>query len=286
MSDKVNCFLIGAQKSGSTALAKYIEQIDDVCVSSPKATNYFNSLFNKSFQVSTYDEYKKAFTKKNVKYYCDASDCYHADVNALIKIKQYNENAKVIFITRNISNMIESLHEHLLWAGYQDCHDLNEAWFNGYKASGKYKSYLDYKWISSIGTQAKIAFDLFGDNLIIVNSAELRNNPLHVVNKICDFLEVDQLDKVDKVVANESVRSKSKLISTINNVISPKIKTWVKLKLNSKGVELDGVIRKLNKSKKPKAKIKTTFNDDIELHVQQQNKILSQVMSYYESNNS
>lgn len=286
MSDKVNCFLIGAQKSGSTALAKYLEQIEDVCVSSPKATNYFNSSFYKSFQITRYQEYRDSFKKKNVKYFCDASDCYHADLNALNKIKQYNEDAKVIFITREISSMIESLHEHLLWAGYQDNHDINEAWNNSYKASGKYRSYLDYKWISSIGTHAKFAYDIFGKNLLIIDSADLRKDPLKVINQICEFLELEKLKEVREVVANEGVNSKSVLLSKVNNLIPPALKTWLKLKFDSKGIKLDGVTRKLNKSKGNKERNKVILNENIKHHIKQQDMLLSQVISYYESNDN
>ncbi|WP_102409616.1 sulfotransferase domain-containing protein [Vibrio cyclitrophicus] len=290
MSDKVNCFLIGAQKSGSTALARYMEQIDKVCVSSPKATNYFNHSFYKSFQIKSYSEYKNTFKNKKAKYFCDASDCYHADSESLAKIKKYNENAKVIFIIRELSSMIVSLHEHLVWAGYQKEHDLNRAWSNGERASGKYKEYLDYKGITSIGNQAQVAYDLFGDNLLILSSSELREQPLKVINRICKFLDVEELDKIEKVVVNERVRRKSKIISLINNIIPSTIKTRIKISLNSKGIEIDGIVRKINMSKKTekegKIEKKIVIDKNIQLHIDKQNKIISNVMSKYESSTS
>ena len=48
---KVNLFLVGAQKSGSTALAEYLSQHNDIEVSTPKAPNYFSDLFVKSYSL-------------------------------------------------------------------------------------------------------------------------------------------------------------------------------------------------------------------------------------------
>ena len=39
----VNFFIVGAPKSGTTSLYKYLDQHEDICMSSIKEPNYFSS---------------------------------------------------------------------------------------------------------------------------------------------------------------------------------------------------------------------------------------------------
>jgi len=67
----VNFFIVGAPKSGTTSLYKYLDQHKDICMSSIKEPNYFSSeelnrqdLYYKSKVVSNIDSYNKLFVKK------------------------------------------------------------------------------------------------------------------------------------------------------------------------------------------------------------------------------
>jgi len=278
---KVNLFLVGAQKSGSTALAEYLSQHNDIEVSTPKAPNYFSDLFVKSYSLNVYEEYKRCF-KKESKYLCDASDCYHADIDALEKIKTYNSDAKLIMAIRNPYKMLVSLHEHLLWAGYEDIDDLNEAWsLQGERRNGellpKYcpsSSFLDYKSLCSVGEHSRNAVNIFGrSNVLFIKTSNLKNNPIEVMKDITAFLEIDQPLEIKAVSSNEAVRAKFKFLTVLNRNIPPYIKVWVKNILLKIGFNIDGKFKSLNGIKITKGEeaypfsdhIKESINNDIDL---------------------
>jgi hypothetical protein len=278
---KVNLFLVGAQKSGSTALAEYLSQHNEIEVSMPKAPNYFSELFVKAYSIKKYKQYKQCF-KKDAKYLCDASDCYHADIEALKKIKAYNSNAKIIMVLRNPYSMLGSLHDHLIWAGYENIEDLNAAWAAQlHRKVGelvpKYcpsTSFLDYHSLCSIGQHCKNILNIFYlDNVFFVKTTELKKNPTGVMKSITDFLELDEIRDVKKVSSNESVKERLKILTVLNRKFPSFLKVKIKNIFMGLGVNLDGKFRSLNGVKLIKSNvdypfskdIKCSFNKDIEL---------------------
>lgn len=255
---KVNLFLIGNQKSGSTALAEYLDQHPRICLSKPKATNYFDRTFEKSYKVTTEEAYMKAFSNMKANYLCDASDSYHVDINTLKRIFAYNPDSKILVILRNPFSMLKSLHEHVLWAGYEDIEDINDAWSAyqereagfGVPAGCPSISYLNYSSNCSIGSQLKNLYSIFPDeNIYVCQSEDLRHDRLSVLNGIFDFLDLPGLDYIEEVNANEAVREKSRTLTLINRKIPVQVKMYLKNIFLKFGINLDGSFRKLNGAK-------------------------------------
>lgn len=265
MADNVNLFLIGAQKSGSTALASFLDQHSDISVSRPKAPNYFNRKFKKDFQITSLKEYHNLFDFSKM-YQCDASDCYHADPTALRMIYEYNPSAKVIMILRDPLKMMISLHSHLMWAGYEDEENLNKAFaMESSRRLGselprrcKDPAFIFYRDLCGIGDQIELLIDIFGrEKLLFLVSQDLKNNPVECMNNIFDWLAVPPYS-IDESSGfkNESVRPRFKIISEFNGMISPRFKTSIKMLLIRLGINADGLMRRVNGVK---LKSKTEF---------------------------
>jgi hypothetical protein len=256
--NKVNLFLVGNQKSGSTALAKYLDQHDDVCVSSPKATNYFSNLFVKSYRLNEYSKYKASFKIIESRYFCDASDCYHADKKAIEDIYRYNSDAKIVVVVRNPFSMLNSLHQHLVWAGYEDINNVNEAWHQYVIREGGKNiprdcpslSFLNYRSICSVGSQMEYILKIFPrENVMVCFTEDLKFSKERVLGEIFKFLDLKELKSIVNINTNEAVEERSRLLTKINRRIPSGVKVALKNFSAALGYELDGKFRVLNGKK-------------------------------------
>lgn len=256
--DKVNLFLIGAQKSGSTALAGYLSQHPSISTPIIKAPNFFNTRYYKSFQIKNIDEYLGLYDFSKT-YQLDPSDCYHSDVEALKKIKKYNCNARIVMIIREPASMLRSLHQHLLWTGHEDEPNLNIAFsLVGDRRNGSNipkgcidPTYLKYSEMCNVGEQVRMILELFDrKNVFFVSSRQLKENKFSCVDGIFQWLSLDNVELNDALIEkNVAVVPRYKLLTTVNNMVSPKLKTYLKLKLGHLGVNLEGIMRKVNGKK-------------------------------------
>jgi len=119
---RVNLFIIGEQKCGTTSLYKLITKNKNVLAASSKECHYFNTLkftddinyknYHKMFRHSVYEKYT---------YLLDASPDYLSDGNVSQNLYSYNPDSRIIITLRNpvkrfisaynfyFSNIIENL---------------------------------------------------------------------------------------------------------------------------------------------------------------------------------
>mgnify|MGYP001039594356 CR=1 FL=1 len=97
---KVNLFLLGCQKSGTTSLAQYLSRAPEIHVPKIKEIQFFSN--------DTYFEkglaYFHSFFPKNADthvYLCDASPQYIASISALTRLAAYNPDAKFLLVLRD-----------------------------------------------------------------------------------------------------------------------------------------------------------------------------------------
>jgi hypothetical protein len=123
---KVNLFLVGAPKCGTTTLADILGQFDEIFLPSVKEPHHFEEIVNRGIKSRrAYEElYKKG---SNSKFRLDASTGYLYCEKAIENIIKYNHEAKFIICLRDPLRMITSLHGHALRGGYEDVMDVNEA---------------------------------------------------------------------------------------------------------------------------------------------------------------
>jgi hypothetical protein len=109
MSDsKVNLFLVGAAKSGTTSLAAMLDRHDDVGLGISKEPFFFID----GYGLSDSSAYFSSFPS-NVRYKLDASTGYLYDEAAASRIHSYNPDAKIIIILRNPLSFVVSYWEYL-----------------------------------------------------------------------------------------------------------------------------------------------------------------------------
>lgn len=116
---KVDFFIAGAPKSGTSSLFNYLSQHPDVFMPDEKMKepNFFNTDHTGPKYFNSEEEYNELFKNAGNRLIGEASPFYLYSKEAPSKIKKYNPSARFIFIFRNPVDMLYSLHGQYLIDG-------------------------------------------------------------------------------------------------------------------------------------------------------------------------
>jgi hypothetical protein len=194
---KLNFIVIGAQKSGTTALDYYLRQHPDIGMGNRKEVHFFD---NEKYFLDSVVDYKKYhqscdFNNKS-DLYGEVTPIYIYWKSAASRIWEYNEDIKLIAILRNpidraFSHWNMESSEHKEKHTFFDC-ILNE----GIKAKSSLPlqsrvfSYIDRGFYSK---QIKIFQRYFDENqMMFIKFEAFRKNQEDWMNQIFNFLEIDK----------------------------------------------------------------------------------------------
>lgn len=128
----VSIFIVGQPKSGTTALAHFLDQHPNISVSRPKEPHYFaTDLIRESdeyhggkqrhFEVRTKQQYRECFAHALPgSLTCDASTHYLTSKEAAKNIYRHNPDAKIIILLREPTSFLHSLHQQYVNNGSED----------------------------------------------------------------------------------------------------------------------------------------------------------------------
>lgn len=202
MSDQLlpNLILAGVPKAGTTSLFTYLSYHPDICCSSRKETNYFLPLrFGQELPpISQYLRYFNHCNREKYIYIMEASPAYIYGGAAIAKaIKKQLADVKIIFslrdpVTRAFSyykykKSRMEIDQHISFDEYlQICESLSldekrkreNTKYWGIEG-GFYADYLN-DW-----------FNVFGESIRIVFFEQLRDDPISVLQGLCEWLCID-----------------------------------------------------------------------------------------------
>jgi hypothetical protein len=220
---KVDFFIVGAPKSGTTSLYHYLNQHQDICMSLIKEPNYFSSeelndqgLYYKAKTISKLESYHKIFIQeKDHQLLGEASVSYLFYQNVPLKIYKYNPTAKIIILLRN---PIERAHSHYLM-DYRLGHTKIslDAILNDSSVKDHALLYQQYIELGFYYNQVKRYVDVFGhDNVCVMLYDQLKENNEELTNNIIRFLNVDLNHGINfKTPYNRSKSSTNKIIQKL-----------------------------------------------------------------------
>ena len=201
-----NFLIIGAMKSGTTALYYYLEQHPQIYMSPVKEPNFFCSGGQEgsdSESVTRIEAYQYLFKGvSDEKAIGEASHCYLYEPQAVALIQQHLPDAKLLAILRNPVDRAYSHFLHMVRTGTEPLTDFSQAVWEEAEGAYQKRNREDYVGRGRYYEQLKRYFDAFGRKQIKVHLYEdLSNTPIATLQDTFRFLEVD-----DSFVPDVSLR--------------------------------------------------------------------------------
>ena len=142
-----NFLIIGAMKSGTTALYYYLEQHPDIYMSPVKEPNFFSShkQENAADTVTEFGIYRQLFSGgSGKKAIGEASHSYLYEPGAAAEIRRYIPEAKLIAILRNPIERAYSHFLHMVRSGTEPLDDFARALQEDVVGIHKERAFQDY----------------------------------------------------------------------------------------------------------------------------------------------
>ena len=149
---KVECFVIGVQKGGTTSLYNLLKRFSNIVVSSKKETKFF---FNDYLYEKGESYYQSCFDSRGEGIFVDVDPEYSLGVTAIERILKYNKDARFVFLLREPVSRAYSHYLMSVRRGIEE-RSFEEAFFSsihdsplnnidvdkGYFQRGKYELFL------------------------------------------------------------------------------------------------------------------------------------------------
>lgn len=200
---KVNTFIVGAQKAGTTSLYEWLIQHPEVCGEIYlKDFPFFRDdyLFEKG-----YDHLEKKFTcKKNQKIVITGCVDYIENIKYLKRIHDYNPKAKIIYLVREPKSRIKSAFNFLTQLDLEHNKNINDA----------IEQKIDYLNRSLYGTKTEQLLSMFPkDQIQLVLFEKMAMNPKETIQEVFKFLNLPNEDNISFFIANATKEPRFKKIN-------------------------------------------------------------------------
>ncbi len=222
---KVNLFVVGAPKCGTTALCSYLADHKDICLSQVKEPHFFAHEFRHFRNViRNLDEYEDQFShaKGTEKIYMEGSVYYLYGKKSIENVKKYNKDAKIIVMLRNPIDMAQSMHSQLIWTYDEDVIVFEEAWrLQNERLRGKKLPklcreplFLQYGSLCSLGDQVeRLLYHFSKEQILFIDNADMNKNVRAVYRQVLDFIGVEDDEREVFGRVNENKRHKIKWLA-------------------------------------------------------------------------
>ena len=219
-----NLFIVGAPKSGTTFLYHYLKQHPDIYFPNFKEPHFFGSDLirrNGAYNLSL-DEYQDLF-KTDKKIIGEASTFYIFSKDAPEEIYNFNPNAKIIIMLRDLVDLVHSIHSQFVFSGDEVIEDFTQALeledsrLSGNKIPNQTTVVNKLFYTSNIlslprSIQSFIRY--FGrENIKFIDLDDIKKNPKKVYFETLEFLNIDSNFNIpDFKVINKNKTYKSKTV--------------------------------------------------------------------------
>ena len=224
---KVDFFIVGAPKAGTTSLYHYLNEHPQVEMSSQKEPDYFSDkaihdqgMYYGKNRINALDKYESLFAQKESVVYGEASVSYLFYDNVAEDIKKYNPNAKIIIMLRN---PIERAFSHYLMDYRLGL--ISDSFENIITKKSKHKNahlfYQQYVEVSKYYNQIKRYQDFFEkDNLLFIDYEDFKKNVSESVGQVYSFLKIsDEFSDFVNIKHNSFVMPRNKVIRFIYSFV-------------------------------------------------------------------
>ncbi|MFW6014453.1 MAG: sulfotransferase family protein [Candidatus Nanoarchaeia archaeon] len=283
--NKPNLFIVGAAKSGTTAMHEFLKEHPEVFMCEPKEPGYFAKDFKT--QPMSRKEYFKYFKRaKNERIVGESSTGYLRSKVAPKLIKEFNPQAKIIIMLREPVNFLYSFHSQKVFNLHEPVKDFEKALsLEKQRRKGKYlpkgtksPSKLFYSEWAKFSEQVKNYYKYFNKEQVkIILYDDFKADPIKVYNEVLKFLGVSPFKPTVKYVnANKYVKTPGvkRFLDKIG--LSRKL---IKIIPESVYLKLVKPVRKLMFEEKPRPKLSNTLRKRLMKEYKPEVKRLSKLLN-------
>ncbi|NQX77806.1 sulfotransferase [Gilvibacter sp.] len=201
---KVNAFVIGVQKAGTTSIYEWLIQHPQVC----------GEIFLKDYPFFIEAElFQQGPAVLEQRFNCSnepirISGCvdYIENPEALKRIAEYNPEAKMILLLREPVSRIRSAYKFLSQLAKEDSADINEA-------LSKDAEYMDR---SLYAEKVAKLYSIFPEkNIKLIVFERLAKEPDAVLEELFSFLNIEQGHPIETFVANPTANARFKSVNKV-----------------------------------------------------------------------
>ena len=225
---KVDFFIVGAPKAGTTSLYHYLNEHSEIEMSSQKEPDFFSDqslqkkkLYYDKNRIDTLEKYNSLFEREDVILRGDSSVSYLFYEDVPHKIITYNPDAKIIIMLRN---PIDRAFSHYLMDYSLGL--ISESFETIIQKQSKHKNanlfYQQYVQVSEYSKQIKRYLEVFSkDNIHFIDYEDFKNDTSDVVNSVFLFLGVnDDFQPYLKKKYNTYTAPKNSLIRYVYSFVA------------------------------------------------------------------
>ncbi len=232
-----NFFLVGAPKSGTTAMATYLRQHPQIFIPELKEPHFFCSdlAFRRNFARGpewfrpTPSQYRSFYSSvRGEERSGDASVLYLYSRDAPVKIKEFCPDADIIIMLRKPVEMVYSLHGHWLYILNEDIGDFGQALAaeqdrkKGLRVPPKayFPGGLQYREMGSFSEHVRRYLEVFGrEKVKIVVYDDFKKSTAGVYREVLRFLGVGEGFEPEFAIINPGMRVRSRALQHL--IINP-----------------------------------------------------------------
>ena len=230
---KPNLFIIGAPKSGTSALAAYLDEHPNVFISNPKEPFFWSTDYpglRERQQLESVDDYLQLFNgaKDQHEIIGEGSTNYLRSETAIANILKFNPQAKFIVMLRNPVEVAHAFQSECLFAFIERVEDFETAWgLQATRASGNQvpdgclaPQFLQYGRVASYADQIERLFELVPERQRkVILFDDFRDDNAGTYREVQEFLELPLFEKSEFQRVNAAHGHRSKLVA--NLILNP-----------------------------------------------------------------
>jgi Sulfotransferase domain len=212
MSRWPDFLIIGAPRSGTTSLYKYLQAHPDIFMPKTKEPHYFGADLQRPGYVKSHEQYLDLFLSARPSQRTgEASAWYLYSQRAAGEIARAIPDCRIIVILRNPIDFMYSLHHHLIWEGSEDIRSFETAL--GVEAARRrgdcipngvsFPERLQYRKAAKFAEQLERYLHSFPEeNVNGVLLEELASDPTNTYSGLLRFLDLDDSFRPEFAVHN------------------------------------------------------------------------------------
>ena len=264
MHDRPNFFIVGAPKSGTTALYEYLRGHPRIFLPAGKEPHYFATDYTEFPRVQSEAEYLALFRRSDERYLAvgEASAGYLYSKEAIRNIHAFNPAAHIIAMLRNPVDLVYSMHAQALYNFNEDEPDFETAWYmqderregRNIPAGCRAWQFLQYQALGSLGQQVERLYGIFPrQQVMLLFFDDFVADTKASYESVLEFLGVPTDERRDFPSVNESKTHRSRLLGWLTQTPPRPVITTVRLLRSYLGLDINPLLAGLRRMNDVKA---------------------------------